>query len=172
MGGARHVKYTDEHREFVKSAWAEGKSAAKVVRELAAAFGLVCSRNAILGLVNRMGLPTRPTTGPWRQNAERHARQEQAFKTAFLGQFEAPGANPEPVTEIIPLTEPAPIGLVGDFPEAGCCKWPAGTGSELQFCGHPQQGRGPYCPFHMKKRRAAQQPRKILGTGRQSRAFR
>lgn len=48
------MAWTDERKALVTKLWAEGLSASQVAEELGGV-----SRNAVIGLVHRMGLPRR-----------------------------------------------------------------------------------------------------------------
>ena len=140
QGAAARSRYTEEQRAYVKARWATGKSAAIVAAEMFTVFGLEMSRNALLGLVDRMKLPKRPTTGPWRLN-----RRQPLSKPI-----------PKPAPPRTDLSAPQPIGPAGDFPAAGLCKWLVKDLPDFQCCGQPQFGRGPYCEHHMAKRKGTQ----------------
>jgi hypothetical protein len=92
--------------------WAEGATG----QAIADAIGR--SRNAVSGLVSRLGLPKR-STGP--RPAQKIAKNE------------AP---------------PPPIGPINDFPPTGTCQYTAdhpGQGADWRMCGHPGF---PWCEHH------------------------
>jgi len=50
------MSWTDERVELLKNMWAEGKSASQIAKELGSV-----TRNAVIGKVHRLGLPSRTT---------------------------------------------------------------------------------------------------------------
>lgn len=118
MNTGRH--HSEATKATVADLWNSGKSARQVGMEVG------MSRCAIIGLVNRMGLPKRKV------DLIRPVRGWTARKIK--------AAKPKPIPA------PDPIGPIGDFPPAGTCRHIAGEPSgDFQCCGH--QGY-PFCDYH------------------------
>lgn len=151
-------RYTPEHRKFIADGWNAGKSASMIAADFTARFGMAISRSGVIGVADRLGLPRRATTGPWRLYPEREPKL----------------AKPKPKPAPKPqegLSEPIPVGLPGEYLDTGC-RWLHGDKvSEFQFCGHPKWSGTPYCENHAAK--AYDKTRKpMVGTSRADRTFR
>lgn len=142
--------WTDERREDVKRRWLAGESATQICNEIGAV-----SRNAIIGIVNRLGLGgQRRKAAPPRILAP-GARRKTSFKlkpepkkVVLKPQMEvraAPPVEAEPFVakeaDVRPLNFP-----LSDLYE-WTCKFPYGERAPFSFCGHPTV-RGPYCKAH------------------------
>lgn len=156
LGADARSKYSDEQREFVKIGWAAGKSAGVIAVDFSARFGVQVTRNIIIGIKSRLGLPDRQTTVCRSYHNQKHITPPKPPKKAK-----------EPRVD---LEAPSPIGPVGDFPDSKCCKWPVDDLPNFRCCGQPQFGRGPYCEHHMARRKDPTK-KKMDGTSRSDRAF-
>jgi len=52
-------RWSDEVRDLVKALRADGQSSAEIAREISGKFKIPCTRNAVIGIANRMGMATR-----------------------------------------------------------------------------------------------------------------
>lgn len=142
------MAWTDERKEKVKRLWADGMSASEIAAELGD-----ITRNAVIGVVHRMGLPKRRDMAPTVQK-RRVPTQRRAPKrsTRPLFSFVSQKAF-EPLDElaviaaIVPPVEP-PLSLLG-LTEA-TCRWPIGDpqAPDFRFCGHAPHNDKPYCLAH------------------------
>lgn len=123
--------HSEGTRQIVKAMWTAGVSQREIGRTIGK------SKNAVAGLVKRMGLPGR-LSKPTGWTARKLTRIKVEHK---------------------PVPGPDPIGPLGDFPARGTCRFIAGepTG-DFQCCGHEGE---PWCSFH---RPIALIPRKIETT--------
>lgn len=118
-------------------------------REIGTKLGV--SKNSVVGIAGRLGLPARPS--PIRRNGNapappsRMARAAAAARAISLG---AGGSAPPPPP--MPLMAPPPIirqPVAGRLPLPRCC-WPvSGEGRATQFCTAEAVDYGrPYCAEH------------------------
>lgn len=142
-------KYTDAHRAFIEPLWTQGVTAREIADKVNAKFSLTITRNAIISLVDRWKLPKRESGGVWRISGAQQRAQTILANGGYTGPKKRPPVL-EPPGEI-----PGPIGILGEFAQDNCCKWPVNQdGQEYQVCGHPAP-KGPYCAGH---HRIAHQP--------------
>lgn len=150
-------KWTDEIDEAMRVNWIAGTSATDCVAIIYARFGVMFTRNAIIG----------------------HAR-DKGYKTPTLGGYPGPPKDPnkpKPETKYlrrrkiaqqfgvpIPLLKPAfkPMNIPKDAPKSlnvtllklppRCCRYPTSPDDAEThlFCGHPQQEGIPYCRHHAR----------------------
>jgi hypothetical protein len=153
------AKYTPEQKEFVRISWMADKSSQTIADAFTAEFGIPTSRRAIIGLSNRLKLPRRANTGPWRVYSHKEKRPPKSATKPIKPKKPRPN-----------LSTPYPQGPVGDFPEAGLCRWVVADPPDFQCCGHPQHGKGPYCEAHAA---IAHDPvrKPMVGTSRVDRSF-
>lgn len=138
MGADARQKHTDEQREFVRTAWASGKSAGVIAVEFSKHFNVQVSRGVIIGIKTRMQLPDRQTRVCRSYHNQKYVNP--------------PKAKPQPPRS--DLQAPEPQGPIGDFPERGLCKWPVNQdGEPFQCCGQPQYSRSSLCEYHLAKSR-------------------
>jgi GcrA cell cycle regulator len=115
--------HSEETKAQVSKLWADGKSA----REVGAEIGM--TRNAVIGLVHRLGLPKRET------DLRRGVRGWTARKMKPV---------PPPL-----IPAPDPIGPIGDFPARDTCHHIAGEpNGSFQCCGHKGY---PFCEYHTSR---------------------
>lgn len=152
----------------------EGKSAGEVARELKARFGVVVSRNAVIGKLNRMGVAQKraaqpsapkPTRTNTRYNAPKgakapsvrktHKRNPKApftpvFKIVVAGNGATFVHDTRPPREKV-TTPPAEIAVAPRHWESrrfGECAFPINDDhSNIQSCCNPC-GAATYCPDH------------------------
>jgi GcrA cell cycle regulator len=137
------MAWTEERKDALKKLWADGLSASQIGDELGV------TRNAVIGLVHRMGLPKRRENVAPAKNRVPSQRQRSA-RPRF--NFVPPKAY-EPVDKravvaaIVPPVEP-PLSVFNLT--AATCRWPVGDPQEpgFRFCGHPPGAGKPYCAAH------------------------
>lgn len=119
--------------EQLRVLWADGKSSAA---QIGAQLGM--GRNAILGKVHRMKLPSYAInrSGP-SQAEQRRARREQ-----WAGQTVG-----DAITDLPPDESPCAVTILGLTDDA--CRWPIGIPSALMtYCGAERFKGLPYCSRH------------------------
>ena len=125
--GNEMFHWTDENRSYAREQRGQ-ISAAQIARNL----GGCCTRNAVIGLWNRMGLEKLRPSGPRvKSNLLRLPRK----------------AKP---AEAIMLYEPEPLKLNLLKLKDDQCRFPVTTeGGQYTFCGHPvMRSKTAYCPYH------------------------
>ena len=141
--------WTTERITNLKKLWTPGQPAPAAATIL----GNV-TRNAILGKVHRLGLPT-PSTASTRASAtstqRRSRRQSSSAKTRA-----APRCQPQPIKTKRASTFPPLQPLVfnnpprlGELKPDQCC-WPEGDPRkpDFHFCGRTKTPDRPYCEHH------------------------
>lgn len=115
MQGARKMAWTESRTNTLRRLWAEGLSATQIARELGGV-----TRNAVIGKVHRLGLPSRATAS--RSNSKQSQPRKPAAPTVL---------------------QPRAFAL------GGGCRYPIGDPQEAGFhmCGEPRHG-GAYCTAH------------------------
>lgn len=165
--------WTDERKAFVKELWQDGKSATEISKRCASEFGIKVSRNAVIGIIHRMGAqgrgrPAAPTKAPKsRANANglRNARARAltaagprpALKviggTVFV---EGEARQPRETLRARPwdaLEGSNPVPLMDRA--RGTCRWPIDLdGDEHHVCGLGAEDDR-YCPAHADMSRGA-----------------
>jgi len=141
----RKFDWTGEAVETLKRLWAEGWSASQIAEELTV-HGDGPTRSAVLGKINRLGLPLRKTqvnqhSGKRDRRGDntraRHlSRRKPTFRAMLLP--DRPSCEPEPL--LLPLDE------LSDR----TCRWPIGDprAPGFGFCGHECRPELPYCEYH------------------------
>jgi hypothetical protein len=158
MGSA---KYTDTQREFVRTAWAAGQSAAVIASSLMVNFAIEATRNGVISLARRMKLPARESDGPWRIEGQR--RREAAIE-AMREPAQKKAPTPPPKPSGAPLTI---LGPVDDFVGRGMCQFPVNQdGQPFQQCGHGQEDGRIYCGYHCSRAYAPTHKAKASGNFR------
>lgn len=130
--------WTDEDRQRIRDMWMnEGMSASQIAAEFPGK-----SRNAIIGIVHRMGL-----TGS-------RQRPRRTYVVPPRTQRKAPFVKKAPVkVQPVPppVDAPADIGPLNltlfDLTDA-TCKFPFGREVPFTFCGHATAPGLPYCKAH------------------------
>jgi GcrA cell cycle regulator len=129
--------WTDTVITDLKSLTTEGFSAGAIAGKLSEKYGVLLSRNAILGKCHRLGIrrerPTRPVAVP---------------KTITSKPKASPKLSPHPfVPRVVEL---ASLNLPFVEWRRGQCMFACGNdedGGHL-FCGHPVAAEKPYCAHH------------------------
>lgn len=131
-----NIVWTDELREKVKVLWEEGHSAQKI------GYQLNVSKNAIIGVVHRMGLPKR-------LNPVKPGASQPEFK------FHSSRPVPTPTGPTLPplksVTKPIEVYKPPQLPRRVRatveCQWPQKINGKYTFCNAPAV-RGSYCGQH------------------------
>lgn len=130
----RNTDWTDEERKQALDLWDDGKSATQISNAMPGR-----SRNAVLGLVHRAGIPQRTSS---------ILRTPKAIRIAK--------PKPEPLvttieldTDLVPLDPPIFMLELED----AHCRWPYETNDirGFRFCGRQKKAGMPYCECHCKK---------------------
>jgi GcrA cell cycle regulator len=151
--------WTLDREDLLKKLHGEGLSASQIATRITAT-GFECTRNAVIGKANRMGLtggdkPRRSTRSP----RKRQPKGGNSINMVFGGRksaklfLEAEPFTPGPEL-VIPEAERRGIdGLTDDQ-----CRWPIGDPqhADFHFCNGVQVPGLPYCEHHA--RRAYQPP--------------
>lgn len=134
----------DELRAKIKDMRAAGDPASVI------GLALGISRCAVLGHVNRMGLPALNGTmrPPYKSPTDRQRRLKKA-QVALVPDFPA---VPVPVAPEA-AGEPVPASLMVSIMELSnkTCRWPSGDAPNLTYCGRLPHTASPYCEFHSRK---------------------
>ena len=156
------MSWTDERVATISRLWLEGQSAGQISKRIGA------TRNAVIGKISRLKLPSRPldiaiaahairarTAGRARSRIESAraailADAQRRLPYVALGQNlqsdreRRRGALARSVVEQAP-DEAVRKPLLELSP--GDCRWPLGEGPYV-FCACPREGPGAYCEFH------------------------
>ena len=128
--------------------WDEGYSCGQIALRINAECGTAFSRNAIIGVANRKGLPKRVRPDEPRLPRKRKPRPPRPMLVTVMPKiFVAPPLPPPPVDDAaIPIAQRKTLMELWD----GCCHWPVGEpGTEAFFyCGGPAVAGRPYCAAH------------------------
>ena len=127
--------WTPERVATVTRLWNEGLTTAEIGRTIG------MSKNAVVGKVHRLQLPSRPSPIRQGKSASEKVQRERA-PVAVVAQMKAPQT-----------LHPA-IG-------SAACKWPIGHPDEagFHFCGANALVGKPYCPDHYRRAYVAAKPR-------------
>lgn len=141
-------------------------------RHIAERMGDGITRNAVLGKANRMKLMPRATVRSAKPVKGRHADGALAVRVKEIRNGpknphrceKGRWANSK-VPPTLPPCEAAPSDwLEFDQLKPHHCRWPAGEGSGIRFCGAPRWGNSDsYCEHHERLSRDPNQPRRIGG---------
>ncbi len=150
------MHWTDERVEMLKQLWSEGLSASQVSTEM----GFV-SRNAVIGKVHRLKLPSRGRPERQKSKPEKRIFKPNAGITSHVAipeQVEVSkrvvstpdherGEPPDPEADI-----PSSRHLTLFQLKEDTCKWPNGDPltEDFDFCGNDTNYQGPYCAYHSR----------------------
>lgn len=155
------VGWSPEMIEYVANAKRQGLSAGRIADRIEARFGVVYSRNAIMGVLRRI-----------KNNPGHKPNQPRAQPAPTAAQTQAPPAGHplHGLPLIVRAPNPAPLLRADGQPHdtlsisSATCKWPvSGAGGHTAYCGHAQAvgGAMPYCEVHMAR---ASAPKTAKGT--------
>jgi GcrA cell cycle regulator len=137
-----HIAWPEARKEQLRKLWTDGLSC----RDIAAQLGDGLSRNAVIGMVTRMGLSHRPRSGG------RPAKKRPVPRTRTLPRFafRTPPARPGHGPVDLPVEQPAnPVTLLELTDRS--CRWPSGNNpATMLFCGATSVEGQPYCERHCR----------------------
>lgn len=153
-------RWTPERKVEVVKLWQEGLSASQIAKQL----NCGASRNAVIGILHRMGEQGRGRASPAGATRIRRPQSVQKAQGVSIHSVRAAkrrseGPKPPPVTTA--MRQRAWEPLEGSYPRPWEtrlpteCKWP--IGEQADACCLPKQGHAHYCPAH-----------RALATGRTS----
>ena len=138
--------WTDERKDLLKKLWSDSLTGAEIASQLGGV-----SRSAVLGMVHRMGLPSR-AAGRRPQVAKPAPTRVRRVSTAPSpprpARLKVAVAQPEPIPAQIEMAAPGLATILTlDRP---MCKWPIGDprGDDFTFCGRHAAGR--FCAEHAR----------------------
>lgn len=146
--------WTDEQIEVLTRLWLEGWSASQIATQIKGA-----TRNAVIGKVNRLKLPSRKTRirfpSGWEQLKKAHKPRKSRAKPKVV-KMRPPVPKPEPFEFTTGVWEPLAWATPVTLEHVTGCRWPASdpfapVGSVDLFCNcKPVEGRS-YCPEHQAR---------------------
>jgi GcrA cell cycle regulator len=133
------VDWTEENLNLLRTLWREGKTAEKIATYIDGA-----TKNAIVGKVNRLGLPQR-RVGP------APSRRDANFNPMFMPnpnrKRKKAAAKAKPQSHLKAFGTPVK-SLLDLKPKQ--CRWPLNDpqDDDFHFCAAEREGSGPYCKEH------------------------
>lgn len=161
--------------EKLTALWADGLTASMIAERLG------FSRNAIIGKIHRLRLPTPSQkvsqSRPWNFYGPRQPQCKHKQVAAAVLPIQTKKDKPKIVTVPLPCIIPeapskpgAPV--ICDAPGArlvtlekrkeGQCRWPVNDGSPFLYCGAPRAAGKPYCDHHWAISRQPPKKRRIV----------
>ncbi len=156
----RNTVWTDERTKTLKRLWADGWSASQIARHLDCGM----TRNAVIGKVHRLKLPTRKLVH-WKGSSRGESRvRDKTVNTGRPKRLRATGLQearkvsrkqgpiltPERRVEILSITPPNAVAFFDVKPSQ--CRYPIGSWNvpvdRRFFCGSPKQEGSSFCPDH------------------------
>ena len=137
------MAWTDEQRQKVIELWSAGKSA----RYIAAELGSTITRNAVIGLVYRMGIKS-PRPNP-HASVRPHAIRRTGARSTRQNRWRRRTPQARRLVQEPPPIQPEPISLAAA--RAGDCRWPLDDPLDVEgfhFCGASVWPGSSYCPGH------------------------
>lgn len=128
--------WTETRVQQLRQFWSDGLSCSQI----AAALDCVVTRNAVIGKVNRLGLPARK-----RKPLTILSRAEKARRQQLRRQHPQKRRPPTKVRERV-----RPVEFLGiRLPDLGCrqCRFPRGEGADITFCGQITKPGESFCPY-------------------------
>ena len=135
-----NIPWPQERKDTLARLWADGLTASQISRELNGAY----TRSAVLGMVNRLGLPKRKVKGAARvaYSTVRTVRRRAAYFAQHINKPKLfKPITPKPDASVVP---PGFRGLTLQQLEPWHCRYPRGEQSPYLFCGAPIE-RDRYC---------------------------
>lgn len=136
------MSWTPERVETLKRLWAEGQTAAVIARQLGG-----CTRNAVCGKVDRLGLAQRHTQFNTEQAIRRVRARAKVKAAAPTPLFASVPLPPEPPMPAAPGVRLSILQLTN-----ATCKCGLGDpkDADFGFCGQPSLPGSPYCAQHKR----------------------
>lgn len=139
----RQTTWTAENVETLKSLWAQGESAGTIARRLG------CSRSAVIGKKDRLGLPWRATAS--RTKAGRRRKRPSQVRQPRPELYQPPTIPSFPLPSERPRHgAPDPLMLGVHDLTISSCRYPIGDPlhADFGFCGHQRIAGMSYCEHH------------------------
>ena len=154
--------WTDAQKACVTELWSNGLSASAVARALHDQGLRTCTRNSVIGIINRMGLPGRAQpTRKFKKTTRKPRSTARYVPTAGGYVYPTGDAQPKPLPR--PAHELWPLcGSVLDL-NAHECRWPVGdpkTQGGFGFCARVAPDGHSYCEHHAAVARRPVEERK------------
>jgi GcrA cell cycle regulator len=122
--------------------------------QIAAELGAGITRNAVIGKLHRMGITGGVAAIPERERILRaKAALARKLDKRKERRREFRAQNPTPTRAPIPLMvclDVTPFGVTLLDLQPDTCRYPAGEGSDITFCGHPALAGRSYCAPHAR----------------------
>jgi GcrA cell cycle regulator len=141
--------WTDEWIKILTHMWADASNSAS---QIGAEIGV--TKNAVIGMRKRLGLPERRSGRPVQKTEAQEAKPQKPKPSSSKRFFIPPSRRSLPKFRAHPQPHkdaPAPrmLDLV-DLTER-TCKWPVTNETPIKFCGHEKACGVPYCEFHQRR---------------------
>lgn len=142
-------RWTDERKTLAAKLWKDGLSASQIAKQLDCG----ASRNAVIGVLHRMGEQGRGKVSAPGDKKPRSLKVAGASKANFRGAARVRREGPpKPPPATTAMRQRAWEPLEGSHPRPWEtrlpteCKWP--IGEQADACCLPKQGHPHYCPAH------------------------
>lgn len=136
----RSTPWTEDRMAYAAKMWRDGKSASEIALALNKSFGVLLTRNSVIGKLHRMGVMQKRTKRPVTLQKEQHNRGERIVV------IRKPAGKP-PVVRI-PLPDiQTPHAGPWQQRRSGQCTWPIATDDGTFSCCSPIE-RGSFCGPH------------------------
>lgn len=146
--GAMSFEWTDKRKEKLRELW--GREPRLSAADIAEKLGEGVTRNAVIGMVRRMGLePRKRVSSAPLVKRIRRARARQPLIAIFRPPATVEISSPEHsarLDRLIPMAQRCTIMMLND----NTCRFPIGDSrdKEFFFCGGVPQDGSPYCLRH------------------------
>ncbi len=137
--------WPDYHKEGLRDRLASGMSHSDAAASLNAQFGTSYTRNACIGVANRMGIKSLCTKG--RPSADGQPKRLRAKRKSPLKLEPKRPRQPHIDTRPMRCDDVTPLHKSLLELEPGDCRWPYGD-NPFTFCGHLSLEGRSYCPAH------------------------
>jgi hypothetical protein len=128
------------------------------VRQIAHRLG--CTRNTVIGKAYRMDLPTHASSAQHPDAIRKRAERKEKARSVDPGTPRvrirrrnvvrpvSPVAPPPMPLALTPGVAPVPLSLPLVALDVWQCRYSVSAQSPHVFCGHPRNGKSPFCAFH------------------------